>query len=92
MLFISWTLCEICLFEFIRVEGGVKFMKLFGGEGGYKSFRTFGLNALWQCANWLVLPSVGLLRHQTVTFPGLGQKQSMIHVRVNVVKTGQLLQ
>jgi hypothetical protein len=29
MLFISWTLCQICLFEFIQAEGGVKFMKHF---------------------------------------------------------------
>jgi hypothetical protein len=31
MLFIRWTLCQIRLFEFIRVEGGVKFMKRVGG-------------------------------------------------------------
>jgi hypothetical protein len=31
MLFISKTLCQICLFEFIRAEGGVKFMKHFKG-------------------------------------------------------------
>jgi hypothetical protein len=24
-----WTFCQICLFEFIRMEGGVKFMKQF---------------------------------------------------------------
>jgi hypothetical protein len=32
MLFISWTLCQTRLFEFIRVEGGVKIMKHFKGE------------------------------------------------------------
>jgi hypothetical protein len=33
MLFISWTSYPVCLFEFIRVEGGVNFMKLIRGEG-----------------------------------------------------------
>jgi hypothetical protein len=33
MPFISWTLLQICLFEFIRVEGR-EFHKTFGGEGG----------------------------------------------------------
>jgi hypothetical protein len=33
MLLIRLTLCRICLFEFIRVEGGVKFIKHFGGGG-----------------------------------------------------------
>jgi hypothetical protein len=36
MLFISWTLLQICLFEFIRVEGGVKLMKHVGGGGEHK--------------------------------------------------------
>jgi hypothetical protein len=36
MLFISWTLCQICLFEFIRVQGGVKFMKHFKGAQATK--------------------------------------------------------
>jgi hypothetical protein len=37
MLFISGTLC---LFEFIRVEGGVKLMKYFNGGAGYGSKGT----------------------------------------------------
>jgi hypothetical protein len=35
MLFISLTSPEICLFEFIRVEGGAKFMKHFKGGASY---------------------------------------------------------
>jgi hypothetical protein len=27
MLFISWTLCQICLFDFSRVEGDATFIK-----------------------------------------------------------------
>jgi hypothetical protein len=33
MLFTIWTLRQICLLEFIWVEGGVKFVKPFGGGG-----------------------------------------------------------
>jgi hypothetical protein len=33
MLFISITLCYICLFEFIRVEWGLKSKKIFKGGG-----------------------------------------------------------
>jgi hypothetical protein len=40
MLFVSITLCHTCLFEFIRVEGGVKFMKLFKGCARYKGLGT----------------------------------------------------
>jgi hypothetical protein len=36
MLFISGTLSQICLFEFIRVEGGVKFMEHFKGAQAIK--------------------------------------------------------
>jgi hypothetical protein len=36
MLFIGWTLCQICLFEFIWVEGGAMFMKLFKGAQAIK--------------------------------------------------------
>jgi hypothetical protein len=43
MLFISWTLCQICLFEFILVEQGVKFMKHFKEGVSYKSLGTPGL-------------------------------------------------
>jgi hypothetical protein len=34
ILLINWTLYQICLFEIMWVEGGVKFMKLFkvGGK------------------------------------------------------------
>jgi hypothetical protein len=32
-----------CVFEFIRVEGGVKFMKLLKGDAGYESLGTSGL-------------------------------------------------
>jgi hypothetical protein len=31
VLLISWTVCQMCLFEFIRVEGGATFMKYFKG-------------------------------------------------------------
>jgi hypothetical protein len=34
LVFISWTLYQICLFKFIRVEGGATFMKHF--KGGHK--------------------------------------------------------
>jgi hypothetical protein len=43
MLFIIWTLCQICLFKFIRVEGGVKFMKHSKGGASYKFLRTSAL-------------------------------------------------
>jgi hypothetical protein len=33
MLFISWTLYHICLFQFIQVGGGAKLMKIFKGGG-----------------------------------------------------------
>jgi hypothetical protein len=36
-LFISLTLCQICLFEFIQVEGSVKFMKHVKGGTNCKS-------------------------------------------------------
>jgi hypothetical protein len=31
MLFVSWTLRKICLFKFMLVEVGVKYMKHLGG-------------------------------------------------------------
>jgi hypothetical protein len=34
VLLISWTLSHICLFEFIRAEGGVKSMENIGGGQG----------------------------------------------------------
>jgi hypothetical protein len=40
MLFITWTLCYICLFKIIRLEGGVKSIKHFKGGASYKSFGT----------------------------------------------------
>jgi hypothetical protein len=40
MSFIGLTLCKICLFEFIRVEGGVKFVKHFKWGASYKSLET----------------------------------------------------
>jgi hypothetical protein len=43
MLVVSWTLCQICLFEFIRVDGGVKYMKHFKGGIRYKTLGTSGL-------------------------------------------------
>jgi hypothetical protein len=39
--FINWTLCQICFFEFIRVERGVKFKKHLRG-GGERKLRKFG--------------------------------------------------
>jgi hypothetical protein len=38
---IIWTLFKICLFEFIQVEGGAKFLKHFKGDAGYESLETF---------------------------------------------------
>jgi hypothetical protein len=44
VLFTSLTLCHICLFGFIQVEGQVKLMKHFGGEGtSFKSLGTSGV-------------------------------------------------
>jgi hypothetical protein len=40
---IIWTLCKICLFEFICMEGGVKSMKHFKGGASYDSLGTCGL-------------------------------------------------
>jgi hypothetical protein len=40
MLLISWTLRQICFFEFIRVEGGAKFMS-------YKSLETSAADRNW---------------------------------------------
>jgi hypothetical protein len=37
------TLCHICLFEFIRVEGGATFMNILQGGASYNSFETSGL-------------------------------------------------
>jgi hypothetical protein len=60
MLFISLTVCEICLFEFIRVEGGVKFMKVFKWRASYRSLGTCGLcNKQCLLIGWLVGWSVG---------------------------------
>jgi hypothetical protein len=39
MLFISWNLCKICLFKFIPVEGGMKFMKYFK-RGGAEAIKV----------------------------------------------------
>jgi hypothetical protein len=47
MLAINWTSCHTCLFEFIRVEGGVKFMTHFKGGESNKSLGTSGLLACW---------------------------------------------
>jgi hypothetical protein len=47
VLFIGITLCEICLFEFIRMEGGAKFMEHFKGGWG-TSYKSFGTTALRQ--------------------------------------------
>jgi hypothetical protein len=44
MLLCSLTLCQIRLFEFIRVEGGAKFMKQFKGGASYKSVGTSDLH------------------------------------------------
>jgi hypothetical protein len=41
MLLISWTSGQICLFEFIRVEGGVKFMKHSKGGGGGQAMKVW---------------------------------------------------
>jgi hypothetical protein len=35
MFFISWTLCQIRSFEFIRVESGAKFMTHFKGGASF---------------------------------------------------------
>jgi hypothetical protein len=40
MLFICWTSRQICLFEFIQVEGVVKFMKHFKRGSGNKRLGT----------------------------------------------------
>jgi hypothetical protein len=42
MLFISWTSCQLCLFEFIWVEGGVKFMKHLKGAQAIKVWEPLG--------------------------------------------------
>jgi hypothetical protein len=41
--FISWSLCHIYLFEFIQVEGSVKFMKHFNECTSYKNLGTSGV-------------------------------------------------
>jgi hypothetical protein len=43
MLFISRTLCHICLFEFIRAEGGREVHETFIRGPSYGSFGTFGI-------------------------------------------------
>jgi hypothetical protein len=45
MFYIKWTLCQICLFEFIRVQGGVKFMKDVKWGTSFKSLGTFALDS-----------------------------------------------
>jgi hypothetical protein len=40
MLFIGWTLCQICLFEFIRAEEGVKFMEPVKGAQAIKVLKA----------------------------------------------------
>jgi hypothetical protein len=37
---VSWALCHICLFEFIRVKEGVTFMEQCKGGASYKSLWT----------------------------------------------------
>jgi hypothetical protein len=44
MLFIKWTLFQICFFEIIRVEGGVKFMEHLKGGASYKSLGSSGVD------------------------------------------------
>jgi hypothetical protein len=51
MLFISWTLCKICLFEFIRVEEGVKFIKHFKG-GGAQAINIWEQNRQNTAPHW----------------------------------------
>jgi hypothetical protein len=46
MIFISWTLCQICLFEFIPVKGGVKFMKHVKGDAIYNGLASSGIDNL----------------------------------------------
>jgi hypothetical protein len=43
VLLISWTLSHICVFEFIRAEGGVKSMENIGGGGQGIQFWEFVL-------------------------------------------------
>jgi hypothetical protein len=44
LLSLTWTLCQMCLFEFIRVEGGVKSLKHFREGRNYESLETSALN------------------------------------------------
>jgi hypothetical protein len=65
MLVFSRALCIICLFEFIRVEDGVKLMKHFKEGLSYNSVGTSGLiytngfqrSIMWKCG--LLWPRAG---------------------------------
>jgi hypothetical protein len=64
LLFISWTIFQICIFKFIRVKGGVLFMKHFKGGGSYRSFGTSAIGLhLW------IFYFGGFERHKGPTCP-----------------------
>jgi hypothetical protein len=46
VLLICWTLCQIRLFEFIWVEGGVKFIKYFKGGASYERLGTSDIDTI----------------------------------------------
>jgi hypothetical protein len=46
MLFINWNLCEIFLFEFIRVEGAWSLWNMLGEGASYKTLGTSDLSSL----------------------------------------------
>jgi hypothetical protein len=47
VLLIKWTLCQICLFEFIWVKGSMKFMKRVKGGGVGASSKRLGTSAVY---------------------------------------------
>jgi hypothetical protein len=57
MLFITWTLCQICLFEFLRVEGARSSWTIVKGGESYKSLGSPALDSL-VCAPQLCRSSV----------------------------------
>jgi hypothetical protein len=89
MLFISGTLYQICLFEFIRVEGGVKFKQHFKGGTNNKSLGTSELyRAILFCRKRRVGGMCALRLHKACT----GCSDAAISVECHALRYTGILQ
>jgi hypothetical protein len=60
MLFINWTLCQICLFEFIWVEGAWSWWNILRGFASYRSLGTSDVSSSEPGSSVSIVSSYGL--------------------------------